>query len=60
MSAITATGADPYLVLNYDSANLINGPGDWSYAQLLALAQSWVTYIKRMGYKVGTEHRPPS
>ena len=52
MSYVKSTGATPYLVLNYDSANLIYGSGDWSYSQLLALAQSWLQYIVRMGYQV--------
>ena len=52
MSLTKATASEPYLVLNYDSANLIYGSGDWSYSQLLALAQSWLQYIIRMGYKV--------
>ena len=52
MSNVQATGSRPYLVLNYDSCNLINGSGDWSYSQLLALAQSWIAYIVRKGYKV--------
>ena len=52
MSNVQATGAVPYLVLNYDSCNLSFGSGDWTYSQLLALAQSWITYIVKMGYKV--------
>ena len=52
MSITKATSTTPYLVLNYDSANLIYGSGDWSYSQLLALAQSWLQYIIRMGYQV--------
>ena len=52
MANVKATGAQPYLVLNYDSANLINGSGDWSYNQLLDLAKSWIAYIIKMGYKV--------
>ena len=52
MSYIQATGADPYVVINYDSANSVWGPKDWTYTQLLALAKSWVSYIKRKGYKV--------
>jgi len=51
MSCIEATGALPYLVLNYDSANLVHGPNDWSYDQLLELAKSWLSYIQRMGYQ---------
>ena len=54
MGNVKATGAVPYLVLNYDSCNLIYGSGDWSYSQLLALAQSWVAYIIRMGYAVSS------
>ncbi len=52
MSYVQATGAEPYVVLNYDSANTILGPGDWSYTKLLALAKSWLNYIKSKGYKV--------
>ena len=52
MSYIQATGADPYVVINYDSANSVWGPKDWTYTQLLALAKSWVSYISRKGYKV--------
>ena len=59
MSLTKATSSTPYLVLNYDSANLIYGSGDWSYSQLLALAQSWLQYIVRMGYKV-LPCRPPA
>jgi hypothetical protein len=51
MLCIEATGALPYLVLNYDSANLVHGPNDWSYDQLLDLAKSWLSYIQRMGYQ---------
>ena len=52
MGNVKATGAKPYLVLNYDSCNIINGPGDWSFNQLLELAKSWIAYIIRMGYQV--------
>lgn len=52
MSYVQATGADPYLVLNYDSANLIHGSADWSYTQLGLLAVSWLQYIARKGYSV--------
>ena len=52
MSLTKATSSEPYVVLNYDSANLIYSSGDWSYSRLLALAQSWLQYIIRMGYKV--------
>ena len=52
MGVVQATGADPYLVLNFDSCNLIHGSGDWSYTQLGQLAVSWAQYIARMGYSV--------
>ena len=52
MSSVQATGADPYLVLNYDSCNKIFGSADWSYAQLGQLAISWLQYIARKGYSV--------
>ncbi|KAK9834894.1 hypothetical protein WJX81_006971 [Elliptochloris bilobata] len=50
MGVVAATGADPYLVLNYDSANK---PGErWNYEQLRDAAESWVAYIVRKGYQV--------
>ena len=52
MSYVQATGADAYLVLNYDSANMIYGSADWSYTQLGQLAVSWLQYIARKGYTV--------
>ena len=52
MSYTQATGADPYLVLNYDSCNKIFGSADWSYSQLGQLAVSWLQYIARKGYSV--------
>ena len=52
MSYVQATGADPFLVLNFDSCNLIYGSGDWSYTQLGQLAVSWLQYIARKGYSV--------
>ena len=52
MGVVQATGADPYLVLNFDSCNLIYGSGDWSYTQLGQLAVSWAQYIARKGYSV--------
>lgn len=49
MDVVAATGADPYLVLNYDSANK---PGvRWDYDQLRDAAESWVSYIVRKGYQ---------
>ena len=55
MEVVAATGADPYLVLNYDSANKPPAnPGDsWDYEKLRDAAESWVAYIVRKGYQVG-------
>ena len=60
MEVVAATGADPYLVLNYDSANKPSAdPADsWGYDKLRDATESWVAYIVRKGYQVihaGTE-----
>ena len=54
MDLVATTGADPYLVLNYDSANKPSAnPGDsWDYDKLRDAAVSWVAYIVRKGYQV--------
>ena len=54
MEVVAATGAEPYLVLNYDSANKPSAdPADsWGYDKLRDAAESWVAYIVRKGYQV--------
>lgn len=53
MDVVVAAGADPYLVLNYDSANKEPYPGGerWDYDKLRNAAESWVAYIVRKGYE---------
>jgi hypothetical protein len=60
MSYVDALGAVPYLVLNYDSGNFASGPNDWTYAKLLDLAVSWLSYIVRTGHKARRRPRAPS
>ena len=56
MDVAAAAGAEPYLVLNYDSANK---PGQrWGYDQLRDAAESWVAYIVRKGYQARGGLRP--
>lgn len=60
MDLVDASGADPYLVLNYSSAN--NPPANpgesWDYDLLRDAAESWVAYIVRKGYQVGRTFLP--
>jgi hypothetical protein len=58
MSYVNALGAVPYLVLNYDSGNFASGPNDWTYAKLLDLAVSWLSYIVRQGHKARGARAP--
>ena len=62
MEVVVASGADPYLVLNYSSAN--NPPANpgeaWDYDLLRDAAESWVAYIVRKGYQVGRTSSPRS
>ena len=55
MEVVAASGADPYLVLNYACAN--NPPANpgesWDYDLLRDAAESWVAYIIHKGYQVG-------
>lgn len=56
MDVAAAAGAEPYLVLNYDSANK---PGQrWDYDQLRDAAESWVSYIVRKGYQARALSHP--
>ena len=48
MDVVAATSADPYLVLNYKSANMCGG---WDYEKLRDAAESWVAYIVRRGHQ---------
>ena len=49
MDIVEATGADPYLVLNYKSANMCGEC--WGYEKLRDAAEAWVAYIVRHGYQ---------
>ena len=51
MEVVAATGAEPYLVLNYDSANKPSAdPADsWGYDMLRDAAESWVALHRAQG-----------